>query len=133
MPGKPVDWQAGWLRGALELALAAVLAEGDGHGYALAQRLDEHGFGKVKGAALYPVLGRMERDGVVSANWEPGEGGPGRKVYALTPAGRKRLGEQRAEWARFSVLMDGLLTQAPDAPPTWHTSQAPERSLQEER
>jgi PadR family transcriptional regulator PadR len=103
------DWQTGWLRGALELALAAVLAEGPGHGYALAQRLAEQGFGRVRGGALYPVLGRMERDGVVSATWEPGEGGPGRKVYALTEAGHDRFREQRAQWARFSVLMDGLL------------------------
>ncbi|WP_406003183.1 PadR family transcriptional regulator [Streptomyces sp. NBC_00829] len=103
------DWQTGWLRGALELALAAVLAEGAGHGYALAQRLAEQGFGRVRGGALYPVLGRMERDGVVSATWEPGEGGPGRKVYALTEAGRDTLREQRAQWARFSVLMGGLL------------------------
>ncbi|MFE3600244.1 PadR family transcriptional regulator [Streptomyces sp. NPDC059096] len=130
MPGTPVDWRAGWLRGALELALAAVLAEGEGHGYALAQRLDRHGFGQVKGAALYPVLGRMERDGVATAHWEPGEGGPGRKVYALTPAGRERLNEQRAGWARFSVLMDGLLTETPGPPPEAHV---PDRTTQEER
>lgn len=109
MPERPVDWQGGWLRGVLELALAAVLAEGSQHGYALARRLAERGFGQVRGGALYPVLGRMERDGVVTATWEPGEGGPGRKVYALTPAGHERLREQRAQWASFSVLMDDLL------------------------
>ncbi|MFJ9033410.1 PadR family transcriptional regulator [Streptomyces sp. NPDC102274] len=109
MTDATTDWQTGWLRGALELALAAVLAEGAGHGYALAQRLAEHGFGQVRGGALYPVLGRMERDGVVSATWKPGENGPGRKVYALTETGLDRLRGQRAQWARFSVLMDGLL------------------------
>ncbi|MEW1721494.1 PadR family transcriptional regulator [Streptomyces sp. NPDC093109] len=113
MAETPADWQTGWLRGVLELALAAVLTDGAGHGYALARRLDERGFGKVRGAALYPVLGRMERDGTVTATWEPGEGGPGRKVYALTAAGRERFAEQRGQWDRFSVLMTGLLDAAP--------------------
>ncbi|MFD3656097.1 PadR family transcriptional regulator [Streptomyces sp. NPDC058620] len=109
MTDATADWQTGWLRGALELALAAALAEGAAHGYALAQRLAAQGFGQVRGGALYPVLGRMERDGMVSATWEPGEGGPGRKVYALTEAGVERLRDQRGQWARFSALMDGLL------------------------
>jgi len=104
-----VDWQSGWLRGVLELALAAVLDEGSRHGYGLAQRLAEQGFGQVRGGALYPVLGRMEREGAVTATWEPGESGPGRKVYTLTSAGRERLRGQRAQWGRFSVLMDDLL------------------------
>lgn len=100
---------SGWLRGVLPLALAAVLAEGDQHGYALVQRLAAHGFGTVRGGALYPVLGRMETDGLVEARWEPGEGGPGRKVYRLTDAGRARLLEEAASWQRFSRAMDQLL------------------------
>lgn len=103
------DWRGGWLRGALELAAAAVLAERPLHGYALAQRLAELGFGQVRGGVLYPVLGRLEADGVVTATWQAGSGGPGRKVYALTGAGQRRLAAQRAQWRAFSLAMDGLL------------------------
>jgi PadR family transcriptional regulator, regulatory protein PadR len=103
------DWQAGWLRGVLELAVTAVLAEGARHGYALGQRLAERGFGQVRGGALYPVLGRLEGEGVVSATWEPGAGGPGRKVYTLTATGRRRLRAQRAQWVGFSAAMGTLL------------------------
>ncbi|MCF3131204.1 PadR family transcriptional regulator [Streptomyces olivochromogenes] len=102
---------SGWLRGVLPLALAAVLAQGDQHGYALVQQLAAHGFGTIRGGALYPVLGRMETDGLVEARWEPGEGGPGRKVYRLTDAGRARLLEEAADWQRFSDSMDQLLRQ----------------------
>ncbi|BBJ38284.1 hypothetical protein GCM10017744_008610 [Streptomyces antimycoticus] len=102
---------AGWLRGALPLALAAVLAEADQHGYALVRQLAAHGFGTVRGGALYPVLGRMETEGLVEARWEPGEGGPGRKVYRLTDAGRDRLREEAASWQRFSEAMNRLLAQ----------------------
>ncbi|WP_244329492.1 PadR family transcriptional regulator [Streptomyces platensis] len=102
---------SGWLRGVLPLALAAVLAQGDQHGYALVQQLAAHGFGTIRGGALYPVLGRMEIEGLVEARWEPGEGGPGRKVYRLSDAGRARLLEEAATWQRFSDLMDRLLEQ----------------------
>ncbi|MFD4577485.1 PadR family transcriptional regulator [Streptomyces sp. NPDC058417] len=103
------DSTPGWLRGVLPLALAAVLAGGDQHGYALVQQLAAHGFGTVRGGALYPVLGRMENDGLVEARWEPGEGGPGRKVYRLTDAGHARLREDTAGWRQFSDAMDRLL------------------------
>ncbi|MEE1942659.1 PadR family transcriptional regulator [Streptomyces sp. TRM 70361] len=109
------DPSTSWLRGTLPLVLAAVLAESDHHGYALVQRLGELGFGKVRGGALYPVLGRMEQDGLVTARWEAGEGGPGRKVYRLTGAGRLRLDEERARWRAFSAAMDGLLEQSEEA------------------
>ncbi|WP_326841100.1 PadR family transcriptional regulator [Streptomyces sp. NBC_01558] len=110
MPARELS--SGWLRGVLPTALAAVLAGGDHHGYALVQQLAAHGFGTVRGGALYPVLGRMETDGLVEARWEPGEGGPGRKVYRLTDAGRARLAEESASWQRFSHSMDQLLRQA---------------------
>ncbi|GIM89874.1 PadR family transcriptional regulator [Paractinoplanes toevensis] len=104
------DPAGGWLRGALDLAILAVLSEGDRHGYALAQRLAEHGVGQIKGGALYPVLGRLEAAGAVAADWQPGEGGPGRKVYAITPAGRDRLTAERDRWRAFAAAFDRMLT-----------------------
>ncbi|MFJ6631736.1 PadR family transcriptional regulator [Streptomyces sp. NPDC091376] len=109
--------ETGWLRGVLPLALAAVLAEGDRHGYALVQELAARGFGTVRGGALYPVLGRLETDGVVEARWEPGEGGPGRKVYRLTEAGRARLREEATSWKQFSDAMDQLLAHGMEESP----------------
>ena len=108
----PVDPSANWLRGALQLCVAAVLAEGDQHGYALVQRLAEQRVGKVRGGALYPVLGRMESDGVVESRWEAGESGPGRKVYRLTDTGRDRLREEIAQWREFSGAMERLTERA---------------------
>lgn len=108
----PVDPSTTWLRGTLQLCVAAVLAEGDQHGYALVRRLAEQGLGKVRGGALYPVLGRMETDGVVESRWEAGESGPGRKVYRLTDTGRARLREEIARWREFAGAMEGLTERA---------------------
>ncbi|MGP3690218.1 PadR family transcriptional regulator [Streptomyces sp. IBSNAI002] len=112
----------GWLRGVLPLALAAVLADGDRHGYALVQELAARGFGTVRGGALYPVLGRMEADGAVEARWEPGEGGPGRKVYRLTGDGRARLRQEAVGWGQFSEAMARLLSHAVEGPGGEETS-----------
>ncbi len=101
---------AAWLRGVIELAAVAVLAEGPNHGYAVAQRLGEAGFGRVKGGVLYPVLARLESEGVLSATWTAGEGGPGRKVYALTQAGADWLAAQSTRWGSFAERMDRLLS-----------------------
>ncbi|MEU5553922.1 MULTISPECIES: PadR family transcriptional regulator [unclassified Micromonospora] len=105
-----VDPATGWLRASLGLAILAVLTEGERHGYALAQRLADHGLGAVRGGALYPVLGRLEADGAVRSDWLPGERGPGRKAYSITTAGRQRLAEERARWGEFTSAFDRLLT-----------------------
>lgn len=103
------DPAAGWVRAALGLAVLTVLAEEDRHGYALAQRLTDLGLGPVRGGALYPVLNRLEGDGAVAALWQAGEGGPGRKVYSLTPEGRDRLRIERARWQEFATAMNTIV------------------------
>ena len=104
------DATTGWVRTSLALAVLAVLEEGDRHGYALAQRIAELGVGPVRGGALYPVLGRLETEGAVAADWQAGEGGPGRKVYRLTTEGRARRTVEVAGWESFSTALDALLT-----------------------
>lgn len=89
------------MRATLELAILRALADGEQHGYALAQRLADHDIGAVRGGVLYPVLNRLEAAAAVRSTWQAGQGGPGRKVYAITEDGRRRLAEQRASWQRF--------------------------------
>lgn len=107
-----------WVRATLDLAVLAVLTEGDRHGYALAQRLTEHGFGPVRGGALYPVLGRLESQNAVSSAWLPGDGGPGRKVYSITEQGRRSLSADEARWREFAASLDRLLTATTRPTPT---------------
>ena len=97
------------MRGVLAVAVLAVLARGQAHGYAIAAALDDAGFGTVKGGTLYPLLGRLETAGHVQAQWQPGAGGPGRKVYLLTQAGRRHLADQTERWAQFTDITRGLI------------------------
>ncbi|MEV0898314.1 PadR family transcriptional regulator [Actinoplanes sp. NPDC049802] len=107
--------ESGWVRATLEMAVLAALTEGDQHGYALAQRLAGQGLGTVRGGVLYPVLNRMETDAVVVSTWHAGQGGPGRKVFAITDSGRDRLAGQREAWSRFAASMSRFLEQTAEA------------------
>lgn len=101
-------WPPEWLRGVLEVCALRILVDGPTYGYAIATRLEEAGLGKVKGGTLYPLLGRMEQAGWVAVEWRPGQGGPGRKYYALTPAGRVAAEEQADRWRTFTSVTRSL-------------------------
>jgi PadR family transcriptional regulator, regulatory protein PadR len=102
-------WPSDWLRAALPLCVLAVVAAEETYGYAIAQRLQASGFGAVKGGTLYPVLNRLEQDGLVTSSWREGAGGPGRKFFAVTPLGRAHLAERAAAWQIFTERAAGLL------------------------
>lgn len=90
-----------WMRAVLPLAVLHTLSGGPTYGYAIATTLSDNGFGTVKGGTLYPLLGRLEKDELVSVEWREGESGPGRKYYTLTDAGRATLEDQRRQWDSF--------------------------------
>lgn len=103
------DRRQQWLRGVLDLCVLATLDEQVRHGYAIARRLDEFGLVDVKGGTLYPVLARLQAAGFVTARWEPGERGPGRKYYALTDDGSRLLREQGDAWMHFTRTTEKLI------------------------
>ena len=106
------DWPSDWMRGVLELAVLRVLADGPSYGYAIAGRLHEAGLGEPKGGTLYPLLARLEGADDVVTEWRAGDGGPGRKYFALTPAGRERFAVLAGQWRDF-VEVTSFITSHP--------------------
>lgn len=102
------QWPSEWLRGVLGVCVLRILLDGPSYGYAITQRLAEAGLGTVKGGTLYPLLGRLEEAGHLEVDWRPGEGGPGRKYFALTEQGRSEAGAQAARWADFTTTTRSL-------------------------
>jgi PadR family transcriptional regulator, regulatory protein PadR len=101
-----------WVRGVLPVCLLGVLeAQGRSYGYALLSQLTDAGLGTVKPTALYPALTRMEEEGAVEVEWAPGEGGPGRKYYQITPSGRQRLAADRDAWHNLGAVVSSLIGQ----------------------
>lgn len=111
MPVDPApEWPAQWLRGPLPLCVLRIIAQyAPLHGYAITQRLEEAGLGVIKGGTLYPLLGRFERDALVSTDWMPGANGPAKKVYALTELGSERLEAEAVRWRQFSTTTTHLI------------------------
>ena len=78
----------------------AILAEGDSYGYAIIKRVTELSGGHLQwtDGMLYPLLHRLERQGLVTAKWSASESGRRRKYYRVTREGRAQLAAQRQQW-----------------------------------
>jgi PadR family transcriptional regulator PadR len=110
-----VEWPSDWLRATLGFLALRALAAGPSYGYAIIGDLERHGLGTVKGGTLYPLLTRYETAGLVVTEWRAGDGGPGRKYFALTDHGRAELARQSADWQRFADTSIRFLN--PERPP----------------
>jgi PadR family transcriptional regulator PadR len=94
-------------KGVLELCVLALLSRGDAYGYEIASRLAkgiEMGEGTV-----YPLMRRMQADGLVETYLAESSAGPPRKYYKLTAAGRASFTAQKAEWSQFSLAVNDIL------------------------
>ncbi len=78
----------------------AILSEGESYGYAIIKRVDELSAGRLKwtDGMLYPVLHRLERNGLIEAEWGKSETGRRRKYYRLTDRGSEELDNQQRQW-----------------------------------
>ncbi len=99
------------LQGTLDLLVLSILAAGAAHGYGVASAVRDRTTGAlaVEDAALYQALHRLDRQGLVDAEWRPSANNRRARYYALTTAGRKRLREQTAQWRRYTRAVDAVL------------------------
>ena len=88
----------------------AILAEGDSYGYAILRRVSELSGGHLQwtDGMLYPVLHRLERQGLVAARWGTSEHGRRRKYYRITAAGSEQLVAQRRQWQVVDETLRGI-------------------------
>lgn len=110
MTTSSADWPAQWLRGPLPLCALHTIAENQPiHGYGITRALETAGLGAIGGGTLYPLLSRLERDGLVETSWVPGDSGPARKTYSITRKGADHLDSESAAWTRFTNITTALL------------------------
>ncbi len=89
----------------------AALQSGPLHGYGIVRAIRgrSEGILKLGEGQLYPVLHRLEEEGLVAGDWEMQEGKPPRKVYTLTEPGHGVLVTRRREWGAFSKAVGSVL------------------------
>ena len=102
------------LKGTLDMLILKVVAFGPIHGYAISQRIQQisNDLFRVPEGSLYPALHRLEDRGWLQAKWEETDSGRDAKFYALTRAGRKRLGAEMVNWERLSEAVALILRAA---------------------
>jgi transcriptional regulator len=91
------------LHGTLDALVLKTLSWGPRHGYAIARWLEETTDDaiQVEEGSLYPALYRLERRGLIEAEWGTSEIGRKAKIYRLTVSGRRQLRAETAEWSDF--------------------------------
>jgi PadR family transcriptional regulator PadR len=97
------------LKGALDAATLAVVAEEDAYGYDVVRRLRAAGLADVGDASVYGTLRRLYGAGALTSYVMPSDEGPHRRYYGVTDRGRSQLEEARIVWADFSRTLTELL------------------------
>lgn len=97
-------------KGVLELCVLALLSKNDSYAYEIASRLAE-GIDMGEGT-IYPLMRRMQADGLVDTYLVESPAGPPRKYYRLTETGKDSFVAQKAEWSAFSRAVQQILGDA---------------------
>ena len=93
-------------RGVIVLAVLSQLGEAQ-YGYSLLKQLSTQGL-EVDQGTLYPLLRRLEVQGLLQSTWKLEEARP-RRYYAISPAGKKMLPRLKEEWNSLVAMMGKLL------------------------
>jgi PadR family transcriptional regulator len=97
-------------KGSTEIVILAIVEPEAHHGYEIAKLIEQRSDGALRFtlASLYATLYRMEDRGWIRGRWIEKAGQRRRCYYRITDAGRKVLGEQRADWAKFVAALAEL-------------------------
>ncbi len=100
------------IRGTLDLLILTALSTGEKHGYAVSEWIGGVTDGRllVEEGTLYPALHRLERRGLIAADWGFSENNRRAKYYALTERGVIRLTSEETIWRRYSDAVEKALS-----------------------
>jgi len=95
----------------LELLILKILALGAQHGYGIGQRIEQMSAGafRVTLGSLYPALQRLEKAGLIDAEWRASDNNRRARYYRITAEGRRRLAADQKEWDRVAAAMARIL------------------------
>jgi DNA-binding PadR family transcriptional regulator len=99
------------VKGTVLPVVLSLLSEKARYGYEMVQLVNARTNGALNWSegTLYPVLHKLESDGLVSAEWHETDGARRRRYYALTSAGRRELKKRSAEWKSFTAAVGAFL------------------------
>ena len=100
------------LQGTLDMLILKTLQWGEQHGYGISQaiRATSGEVLQVETGSLYPALHRLERQGLVKAEWKQSESNQRAKFYKITKFGKEQLASDYERWGRMVAAIEGIMT-----------------------
>ena len=107
----PADKTSALVQGTLDMLILKTLALEPMHGYGIGMRLEQISKGafQVNAGSLFPAFRRLERDGLIKAEWRATENNRRAKYYALTAAGGRRLADATREWEAQTAAITRIM------------------------
>jgi transcriptional regulator len=104
--------EADVLRGTLDLLILKTLTLAPMHGWGISQRIQQHSRGvlEVNQGSLYPALQRLEQRDLIASEWQTTENNRRARYYTLTAAGRRAVGTETAQWRRYVLAVEHILS-----------------------
>lgn len=96
------------LKGILDGCVLSIIEREAVYGYKLSQKLQQIGLTGISEGTIYPVLLRLQRNGLIKGEMRPSDSGPNRKYYYLTSAGKETLAAIIEEWKQISGPVNTL-------------------------
>jgi transcriptional regulator len=99
------------LQGTLDMLVLKSLRLGPMHGWGITERIESgsRNVFELNQGSLYPALYRLEKQGLIRSEWNVSENNRRARFYTLTPAGRRQLATERANWERLSGAVNLVL------------------------
>ena len=98
-------------KGILEIIILKLLSKKEMYGYQIVSEMEERGnVFNLREGTLYPILYRLEDDGMIESRWEQSASRKvPRKYYAITPSGKDLLKEATEQWLEFAYTVEKVL------------------------
>jgi PadR family transcriptional regulator, regulatory protein PadR len=107
--GSQANWKTQLRKGFLDLCIVNCLRAREFYGYDLVQVLKRIEGASMREGIIYPVLARLQEDGIVTSETRPSTSGPPRKYYRITKKGLEVLNEMNTHWQRMVSAMSAAI------------------------
>lgn len=97
------------LHGVLDMCLMSIIDEEASYGYEMVRKLRDRGLDLASEGSIYPLLSRLQKQGMIEGYLVQSSEGPARKYYRMSERGRKALRSWREEWTGFRDSVDAVL------------------------
>lgn len=91
------------------MCLMSIIDEEPSYGYEMVAKLRRRGLDLASEGSIYPLLSRLQKQGVIEGYLVQSSEGPARKYYRMSKEGEKTLAQWRSDWSAFRSSVDSVL------------------------